>query len=91
MEKKLLSKEQVSEMESRFTSSMELIKCKKAVAILKEKLMYEVDPFDFRDYESYEDYEAQYYESRFEDPDDEGYPEWYLTKDEFELLKEMFR
>ena len=63
----------------------------KAIEILREKLMYEVDPFDFREYDTYEDYEQQYYEHRFDDPDGEGYPDWYLKKEEFELLKEKFR
>lgn len=67
------------------------LKYERGIKIIKEKLMYEVEPFDFMDYETYEDYEAQYYEARFEENNGEGFPEWYLTKDEFELLKDLFK
>lgn len=60
----------------------------KAVKIIRNKLMYEVDPFDFMDYETYEDYRINYFEQRFEDEND--YPEWWLEEDEFNLLKEVF-
>lgn len=60
----------------------------KAIKIIKNKLMYELEPFDFMDYETYEDYYQNYFEQRYEDEND--YPDWWLTKDEFELLKDVF-
>lgn len=60
----------------------------KAIKIIKNKLMYEIEPFDFMDYDTYEDYYQNYFEQRFEDEND--YPDWWLTKDEFNLLKEVF-
>lgn len=60
----------------------------KAVKIIKNKLMYELEPFDFMDYDTYEDYYQNYFEQSFEDSD--GYPDWWLTKEEFELLKDVF-
>ena len=60
----------------------------KAIKIIKNKLMYEIEPFDFMDYDTYEDYHQNYFEQRYEDEND--YPDWWLTKDEFELLKDVF-
>ena len=62
----------------------------KAVKIIRNKLMYEVDPFDFMEYETYEDYYQNYYEEIYESKYGEGYPNWWLEKDEFNLLKEVF-
>ena len=63
----------------------------RAIAIIKNKLMYEVEPFDFMDYDTYEDYYQNYFEQSFEDSDGEGYPDWWLEKDEFTLLNHFFR
>lgn len=64
---------------------------KRVINIIKTKLMYEVDPFDFMDYDTYEDYYQNYFEQSFEDSDGEGYPDWWLEKDEFDLLNHFFR
>lgn len=62
-----------------------------ALETIVDKLRYEIDPFDFLDYETYQDYQLQYYEHQFDDPDGEGYPEWYLTKEQFETLTLLFK
>ena len=64
---------------------------KRVINIIKTKLMYEVNPFDFMDYDTYEDYYQNYFEQSFEDEDGEGYPDWWLEKDEFALLNQFFR
>lgn len=64
---------------------------KRVINIIKTKLMYEVDPFDFMDYATYKDYYQNYFEQAFEDEDGEGYPDWWLEKDEFTLLNHFFR
>lgn len=61
----------------------------KAIKIIKNKLMYEVEPFDFMDYDTYEDYYQNYFEQRYEE--ENNYPDWWLTKEEFELLKSVFK
>ena len=60
----------------------------KAIKIIKNKLMYEIEPFDFMDYDTYEDYYQNDFEQRYEDEND--YPDWWLEEDEFNLLKEVF-
>lgn len=42
-------------------------------------------------YDTYDDYRINNYEYEFDNPDGEGYPDWWLEKEEYELLKRVYK
>lgn len=62
----------------------QLIEDVKAIKILCEKHLEFADVYG---YENYESYRINYYDYEYEQNND--YPDWYLTREEFEIIKRV--